>query len=402
MDTADDANEPRDTGSLKDVVVIGGSESSGITTPLSDELVPDDSIDSLSRKTSTASEYTSLSDYTPEHTVNTATVGSTSSSQAATVSALFRADAVPPLPIDTVEPEDVPAPIQPPKSVATRKISRFLVSPAIMTVGELNLDPSSAQSLASAIASASASAVAYQPVLDMLESGLYNPLDSMNSAEATLPVTTAQDMLDATNVLLAANNSNLAPRPPDQINTLEQLKIGLENITHAHVMQSQQQRKDAAVALQLADEQQQLLMEADQPAVEQFPVMEAPPAVPELPMADPSVYANSIEQPLPPVAVQAQQQSTPHPLQHPQSQPQPQQPQPQSQPQQQQSSGSQNPSVFNSRRTSADMASNDNTPTSYESSAVAVNAVQSEPALPQSQQRVRMAVQQSSVDNSDG
>lgn len=375
----------KETGSLSDIVVIGAGD---IPLLNDDAPIADDSTESLSRKTSTASEYTSLSDYTPEHTVNTATP-STSSSQA-TVSHLFRPEAIPPLPIDQ-EPEPtvvVVEPAPPPvKPVATRKISRFLVSPAIMPVGELNLDPTSAKSLASAIASASSSAVAYQPVLDMLESGLYNPLEAAGSngdqAGGGLPVTTAQDMLDATNVLLAANHNNIAPRPPDQINTLEQLKIGLENITHAHVVQSQQQQ-------QLRKDEQSIVLDGDQPVLEQ---LIEPPASQE-PLAEPTaVY--SMEQ------------------------------QPQTQPQSG-SGGSQNASVYNSRRTSADIQSTDNTPTSFESPSITGYAIvneqqqqqQQSPTQPAQQQlpqqqhqqtpqqqqppRNRLVVQQTSVDNSDG
>lgn len=392
MDNPDDVIDTKDSGSLKDILVIGGSESSGVGTPLNDDVAADDSTESLSRKTSTASEYTSLSDYTPEHTVNTP---STSSSQA-TVSHLFRPEAIAPLPEDTkADPETT---VEPPKPVATRKISRFLVSPAIMPVGELNLDPTSAKSLASAIASASSSSVAYQPVLDMLESGLYNPLsEAAGSTDPGLPVTTAQDMLDATNVLLAANNSNIAPRPPDQINTLEQLKIGLENITHAHVVQSQQHRKDAAAAAALVEDQQHVLDIDQQP----IPIMAQ-----QLPIVEPSP-SQPFHDPIEAIVTASEKPTQQQPLQSVQQA---------QQPQQQPSGGSQNASVYNSRRTSADVASNDNTPTSYESPTIAgytvVNEQQSQPIpsqqtpsqlqLQQQQQRSRLAVQQTSVDNSDG
>ncbi len=297
------------SSSLKDIVVVGDAEQQkGMRDYQTDGNYEE--LDTVSRKTSTTSEYTSLSDYTPENTVTRESSVTTStlrndfaadecieSSDAVSAGDCVRNDdscviemsekvasgvqeTVSPQFTENVQSPDVEAP--PPPVQRARKISRFLVTPSVVSIdcdNERNIDELLHEQQTK-------SEVIYNGQLNAIPQQLYNEDGTIVTVQQVAQFDASQqqmvfgqtnqqpglgfsgDMIDANlmndlrNQTIEQYNAAMPNKPlgPESINTLEQLKIGLENITHAHV---QTKAKDAQPAVtevmrstgQVADEQ---------------------------------------------------------------------------------------------------------------------------------------------------
>lgn len=282
------------SSSLKDIVVLGGIEHQNY-----------EELDTISRKTSTTSEYTSLSDYTPENTVTRESSVTTSTLRNDFADeCIERSD---PLPTgefirndescviqmtdkaasgefnnaavqvnESVRSPDVdvpPAPMQ-----RARKISRFLVTPSVVSIDCDHIDEVQHEQPAKPEA-------VFDGQPNMVHQQFYNEDGTVVTAQQVEAsqqqqqmiyypnnqqpgVVYSSDMIDANlinelrNQTIEQYNAAMPNKPlgPESINTLEQLKIGLENITHAHV---QTKPKDSQPALsevmkttgQMSDEQ---------------------------------------------------------------------------------------------------------------------------------------------------
>lgn len=187
-----------------------------------------DEHDSASRKTSTASDYTfSSSDYTPENTIvdgmedgsaqeiivvqspsKPATVGATSTGQP-----------------EASQPE--------PKTTPQRKISRFYVSP-------VNLNQPQQQIIT--MDTNKTIEISMEQHCDTVVQSDNVVAPTATEGEEQVPPTGDQQ----SNV--TQNQTNRTTAGTEQMNTLEQLKIGLENITHAHVNAAQPQATHPATS----------------------------------------------------------------------------------------------------------------------------------------------------------
>lgn len=285
----------------------------------------DQTVHTLSRKTSTASECTTMSDYTPENTITSSTTSSPPTTSifqnvlSADVGGLDdgmilidnptmpRSSPILPNQFAAVEmsskiggmptdrensnrsqlkiennnvvstspgsaPASVAAPLKdleaattsPNKTQPARKISRFLVSPAILTVTnekahispteevstptltqapvqfhtttteQVSIEQRQIETNISQMTSTS-SILSVDPKL----SGKIAEFMSSVQSDGGTPFINPTEILAQTNTLDAKEfiqQQLKKPLGPDHINTLEQLKIELENITHAHMM----------------------------------------------------------------------------------------------------------------------------------------------------------------------
>lgn len=270
--------------SLKDIVVVGDVEhQKNYQTEGNFE-----ELDTASRKTSTTSEYTSLSDYTPENTVTRESSVTTSTlrndfatddcnegSETLTTGELVRNDdsfviemtdrvvsgkeIVSPPTNENLRSPEAEAP--PNNQQRARKVSRFLVTPSQMSMdcnNERNIDELLHEEQIK-------SEAVYENQINSIHPQLYNEDGTVVTAQQFAQFEAAQqqlifnqinqqglggDMIDANlmndlrNQTIEQYNAAMPNKPlgPESINTLEQLKIGLENITHAHV---QTKSKDA-------------------------------------------------------------------------------------------------------------------------------------------------------------
>lgn len=283
----------------------------------------DPSIPALSRKTSTASECTTMSDYTPENTITSSITSSpptiptlhnvlpsdSSTHDTPTIlhdrplDGVSNAIIPPTNPVSTnmatipfidadtekaavlqnlATPQVVPnvskdveaAPPKTDKAHPVRKISRFLVSPAILTVTNEKSVPHTptdehAPRTPNAMVNAEVpfetiapSNVVNQPNVVNLSSELAAASNILNvdpalSGKIAEFITSVNPPFNATEILGQPNS--IAAKElqeqlkkqigPDHINTLEQLKIELENITHAHMITKLLADNDIAVQL---------------------------------------------------------------------------------------------------------------------------------------------------------
>lgn len=203
-----------------------------------------DEHDSASRKTSTASDYTfSSSDYTPENTIvdgmddqPVQEIILIQSPPAATNTLTSSVQQQPQTTIATTAQPDSPQ--SEPKTTPQRKISRFYVSPVNLNIPQQQIITMDTN-------------LTIQKTVEMSETA------KGTGDNVVPPAATAKDS-DPTAVLgeavlggdqqmnVVQSQSARSSSGPEQMNTLEQLKIGLENITHAHVNAAQQQQVNAA------------------------------------------------------------------------------------------------------------------------------------------------------------
>lgn len=263
------------SSSLKDIVVVGdGEQQRNLKENQTDGNYED--LDTVSRKTSTTSEYTSLSDYTPENTVTReSSVTSTlrndfpaeecieSSEALSTVDCVQDDSCVIEITdklvaavqetVSTQINENTRSPDEEVTAVQvqrTRKISRFLVTPSVVSIdcvneGTIDEPQYELQSKSEGV---------YEDQLNAIQQQMYNEdgtvvtVGQFDASQQQIIFSQnnqppgqgfSGDMIDAN--LMNATMPN-KPLGPESINTLEQLKIGLENITHAHV---QTKPKDA-------------------------------------------------------------------------------------------------------------------------------------------------------------
>lgn len=268
------------SSSLKDIVVVGDAEQKAMRDYQMDGNYEE--LDTVSRKTSTTSDYTSLSDYTPENTVTRESSVTTSTLRndfpadeciegrdALTTGESARNDdscviemsdklvsgveeTISPLPNDNVRSPDVEVPT----TQRARKISRFLVTPSVVSIDCDN------ERIVDEIQQVKTEGI-YDGQLNTIQQQVYNEDGTVFSVQQMAQFEASQqqitysqppgfgfsgDMIDANNLInnqtIEQYNAAMPNKPlgPESINTLEQLKIGLENITHAHV---QPKPKDA-------------------------------------------------------------------------------------------------------------------------------------------------------------
>lgn len=277
------------SSSLKDIVVVGdGEQQRNMKENQTDGNYED--LDTVSRKTSTTSEYTSLSDYTPENTVTReSSVTSTLRNDFAADECIESSEALSTVDCvqddscvieitdklvaavqETVSPqinENARSPDGEVVSVQvqrTRKISRFLVTPSVVSIdcddeGTIDELQHEQQSKSEGF---------YEDQVNAIQQQMYNEdgtvvtvgqfdasqqqiIFSQNNQPPGLGF--SGDMIDAN--LMNATMPN-KPLGPESINTLEQLKIGLENITHAHVQtKPKDAQPTASEVTKTADEQ---------------------------------------------------------------------------------------------------------------------------------------------------
>lgn len=276
--------------SLKDIVVIGDAEQQKNLKEYQND-VNNEELDTVSRKTSTTSEYTSLSDYTPENTVTRESSVTTSTFQndfaadefiensdgLTTLESVHNDDSyvieisekvigsgvegnVLPRSNEIVRsPEIENETIQPQR---TRKISRFLVTPSTVTIdGDNERITEEPQQILNQ-EQLMKTDMTFDSQLNSIQQQVYNEDGSVVIVQQAVSFDAAQsqqiqlgqnsqppglgfssDMIDANaindlrNQTIDQYNATMHNKPlgPEHINTLEQLKIGLENITHAHV-----------------------------------------------------------------------------------------------------------------------------------------------------------------------
>lgn len=202
-----------------------------------------DEHDSASRKTSTASDYTfSSSDYTPENTIVDGMDDQPAPTPAQDI--VLGPSAAQPA---TQSPGDVPttkaeSPQSEPKTTPQRKISRFYVSPVNLNIPQQQ------------IITMDTNKTIQVTVETTSETKITTQLDNVGSPAAA--GATGKDVGENPGISSSGEmsgefqnaNANQNVRasshaPSEQMNTLEQLKIGLENITHAHVIAAQQQQQ---------------------------------------------------------------------------------------------------------------------------------------------------------------
>lgn len=270
------------SSSLKDIVVVGDAEQQRAMDGNYEDL------DTVSRKTSTTSDYTSLSDYTPENTVTRESSVTTStlrndfatdecieSSDALTTGESVRNDdscviemsdklvsgveeTISPLLNENLRSPDAEVP---PPSQRARKISRFLVTPSVVSIdcdNERTVDEIQQMK----------SEGVYDGQLNTMQQQMYNEDGTVVSVQQIAQFEASQqqipfsqplgfgysgDMIDANlmnNQTIEQYNAAMPNKPlgPESINTLEQLKIGLENITHAHVQPTKPKDAQPAVS----------------------------------------------------------------------------------------------------------------------------------------------------------
>lgn len=274
------------SSSLKDIVVVGDGEQQKNTREYQTDGNYEE-LDTVSRKTSTTSEYTSLSDYTPENTVTreSSVTTSTLRNDFAADECMEGIDALQTgecvrnddsCVIDLTEKLVVQEIVSPPVSESvrspdvettsiqqqrTRKISRFLVTPSVVSIdcdNERNIEEVQNEQ-------PTVSEGVYDSQFNAIQQQLYNEDGTVVTVQQVVQMEASQqqimfgqnnqapglsgDMIDA-NLMNDLRNQTIEqynsmpnkPLGPESINTLEQLKIGLENITHAHV---QTKPKDA-------------------------------------------------------------------------------------------------------------------------------------------------------------
>lgn len=188
-------SQPED-GNLRDIAIVDGSGNSEIVvnTHLMQSAGSGTSSTNASRKTSTVSDHTS-SENTPDNTVLTPKLSQDMTAQQDQVLSAT--------PTSSLDPNQV-------KQSPVRKLSRFLVSPTVIETANHELMVQEG---------------ALAPVSSPQQSEAHQPMDGMNINEENqrteVPETELQPQQSASGF-----------RMPE---TLEQLKIELENITHAHV-----------------------------------------------------------------------------------------------------------------------------------------------------------------------
>lgn len=223
----------------------------------------DDQSNMLSRKTSTASECTTVSDYTPENTVTSnfnaaspptasmmqnALIDSAAASEAAfqvhgegqpAMSSLegdnFAAQPASSGQVNVPALKDVEAAPPNDRPPQERKISRFRVSPATITVtnekpNTLSTDENPLAAAGSALNAALAMA---QPVQVQMPAGNFIIQQQGAAGEQVMHHIPAN--FNAAQIIANAP-AVLAANPQLNMNSLAQLKIGLENITHGHMI----------------------------------------------------------------------------------------------------------------------------------------------------------------------
>lgn len=206
-----------------------------------------DENDSTSRKTSTASDYTfSSSDYTPENTI---VDGMDEHQQQQQQQLHLQQVATNPITIPTPTNTDATnsgvqsscssqpeSPQKEPKTTPQRKISRFFVSPVSLSLPQQQL-----------ITMDSNKTIQGGSVgVEGSVTGVVTPDTGALQPEVGTPT---EGQIEAIVAALGTEPQANKVVGPEHINTLEQLKIGLENITHAHVM-------NAAAAAVSAGQQQ--------------------------------------------------------------------------------------------------------------------------------------------------
>lgn len=280
------------SSSLKDIVVVGdGEQQKNMREYQTDGNYEE--LDTVSRKTSTTSEYTSLSDYTPENTVTreSSVTTSTLRNDFAADECIEGTDVLqigecarnddscviemterlvsgvqeitsPPINENVRSPDAETPSVQ---QQRTRKISRFLVTPSVVSIdceNERNIEEFQQEQQ-------TISESAYDSQFNTIQQQLYNEDGTLATVQQVAQFEASQqqiiysqnnqqpslsgDMIDA-NLINDLRNQSIEqfnampnkPLGPESINTLEQLKIGLENITHAHV---QTKPKDAQMTV---------------------------------------------------------------------------------------------------------------------------------------------------------
>lgn len=199
--------------------------------------------DTASRKTSTASDYTfSSSEYTPENTIvdgmedqQTQPQSETVVQQQNVVEAPSVQGANPPVP-PTGQNSLPESPQKEPKTTPQRKISRFYVSPVNLNPPQQDIITQDTDKIIQPNEVVTTAAPATEPVvpehIPPPDVGGIQPVDENANQNAG-----DQQSQQQPNKQQASAQQVVGP---EQINTLEQLKIGLENITHAHVGQQPQ------------------------------------------------------------------------------------------------------------------------------------------------------------------
>ncbi|KAG4079903.1 hypothetical protein HA402_015034 [Bradysia odoriphaga] len=289
------------SSSLKDIVVLG-EDQKGMRDYQTDG--NSEELDTISRKTSTASEYTSLSDYTPENTVTRESSVTTSTlrndfadecierSDALSTGEFNRTDESCVIQMtdkpasgeqdtaSTLVNENVRSPdadVPPAQMQRARKISRFLVTPSVVSIDCDNIDElqHEQQPKPEALFDGQPNIIHQQLYnedgtvvnIQQFDASQQQMIYSQNNQQQP-GLGHSSDMIDANlmndlrNQTIEQYNATMPNKPlgPESINTLEQLKIGLENITHAHV---QTKSKDSQPAIsetikttgQISDEQ---------------------------------------------------------------------------------------------------------------------------------------------------
>ncbi|XP_037045550.1 uncharacterized protein LOC119080996 isoform X3 [Bradysia coprophila] len=294
------------SSSLKDIVVLG-EDQKGLRDYQTDGNYEE--LDTISRKTSTASEYTSLSDYTPENTVTRESSVTTSTlrndfadecidrSDALPTGEFIRSDESCVIQMtdkpasgeqdtaSTLVNENVRSPdvdVPPAQMQRARKISRFLVTPSVVSIDCDNIDelqheqqpkpetPFDGQpnTIHQQIYNEDGTVVNIQQFDASQQQMIYSQNNQQPGLGYSSDMIDANLMNDLRNQTIEQYNATMPNKPlgPESINTLEQLKIGLENITHAHVQtKSKDSQPTVSEAIkstgQISDEQLACMVE---------------------------------------------------------------------------------------------------------------------------------------------
>lgn len=206
-----------------------------------------DEHDSASRKTSTASDYTfSSSDYTPENTIVDGLDDQQQPLPVQEIILVQSPQAVNATPSSGVQqPQQTTgqpdSPQSEPKTTPQRKISRFYVSPVNLNIPQqqiITMDTNKTiQQTAEGPAEVSVKTMEIKVVSQSDNVGVVPAATKEGESIGVMA-----DGQGDPQINIAQSQSARTSAGPEQMNTLEQLKIGLENITHAHVNAAQQQQ----------------------------------------------------------------------------------------------------------------------------------------------------------------
>lgn len=200
-----------------------------------------DEHDSASRKTSTASDYTfSSSDYTPENTIVDGLDDQQQPLPVQEIILVQSPQAVNATPSSGVQQQQQTtgqpdSPQSEPKTTPQRKISRFYVSPVNLNIPQQQIITMDTNKTIQKTEEVSVKSMEIKVVSQSDNVGVVPA--ATKEGESVVVVGDGQG---DPQLIIAQSQSARTSAGPEQMNTLEQLKIGLENITHAHVNAAQQ------------------------------------------------------------------------------------------------------------------------------------------------------------------